>query len=219
LRVFNTGSPNLDHILKNNLLSKNDLLKKLKIPYSLEGVTNFVLCVEHPHIPDAENSGVYMSQILNILDEYGFEVIVIYPNNDPGNDAIIQEIEKFQNNHRFHIFKNLDRKIYLSVMKHCLFMIGNSSSGIVESAAFNLPVINIGPRNYNRECSENVLNVENNTEKIRFAINKVISEDFMEKCNSIKNKYGNMDSGRKIVEILEEIELDFKLIDKKFVLR
>ena len=44
-------------------------------------------------------------------------------------------------------------------------MIGNSSSGIIESSSFELPVLNIGDRQKGRVQSYNVINVSYNEKK------------------------------------------------------
>ena len=49
---------------------------------------------------------------------------------------------------------NLEPEEYLTILKECKFMIGNSSSGIIEAASFKIPVINLGTRQNGREQSK-----------------------------------------------------------------
>ena len=68
---------------------------------------------------------------------------------DNDYDIIVSEIKNYikKNKSIKNIFiKNSGIDNYINLLKNCDFMIGNSSSGIVEAASFNLPVINIGDR-------------------------------------------------------------------------
>ncbi len=218
-RVHCVGSPVIDSIVEDNLLSKNELCERLGLPSQILGNEDIVLCVQHPSVAEAKKSGHYMKDTLACLERLGKHVILVYPNNDPGSDLIITEIKKIEGNPLFTIYRNLERVVYLSVMKYALFMIGNSSSGIIESTTFHLPVVNIGVRNLNREASENVINVSYGIVPIWNGIQKALSSEFRQFCQHVQNKYGDGTTSKQIVQILENIEINYKLLDKKFVLR
>ncbi len=215
-RVFNTGSPEIDYSFKKPLMTKSELLHELKIA-NLTIQNQYILCVQHPSIYQSEKSGIQMQNILQNLKKMKTDVIIIYPNNDPGNNLIIEEIESVKKDPHFHVFKNLSRRIYLSLMKHAWFMIGNSSSGIIESAIFNLPVLNVGIRNNKRECSQNVFTVSNSKNEIWKGINYIKSDEFNLKCKNLINLYGDGNASLKIVEILKKIPFDDRLYFKKFI--
>ena len=93
-------------------------------------------------------------------------------------------------------------------------LIGNSSSGIVESTLFNTPVINFGIRQKGRESGPNVVHMENPTSTEIFrAVTKLISQKRNKKKITI---YGDGKASKRIVERLEQIHLDKKLIQKEF---
>lgn len=210
-RIHLVGSPGLDMIFNETLLNKEEICNE----FNLEINQKIVLCVYHPYIIEKEKAGEQMGLILKILKDMNLQTIIIYPNNDPGCDLIIKEIESMKNTQKFLIFKNLERKLYLSLLKHSDLLIGNSSSGIIESPVFNLPVINLGNRNRGRETGENVINVFFDHTKITEAVNKALSNDFKNFCKTVKNPYGKGKASEKIVKILEEIEINKKLLIKK----
>lgn len=215
-RVFNVGAPGLEMILKEELLDKKVILKKLGFREDKE----FILCVFHPSIASENKSGIYMRRILESLIRKEFNIIIIYPNNDPGNEMIINEIKKVQENPEIRIFKNLPRKVYLSIMKYSKFMIGNSSSGIIESAIFHLPTINIGLRNLNRDCSENVIFIGYKKSEISNAINKVTSAEFINFCKTVPNIYDGKNCSTQIFKIISKYtDKKKKLLNKKFITR
>ncbi|MEX2681495.1 MAG: UDP-N-acetylglucosamine 2-epimerase [Candidatus Sigynarchaeota archaeon] len=218
-RVFNTGSPNLDSMREENLLEKNELIRNLGLENKLNVSDPMVLCVFHPPILNHVYSGKYAREMFECLKRLDLHVISIYPNNDPGSELIIQELVRLENEPKFHVYRNLSRKVYLSLMKHAMFMIGNSSSGIIESAFFHLPVVNIGDRNLDREASDNVINVKQDIESIWKGILLATSKDFIEKCSRVENKYGDGTAGKKIAAILQKFQDFGSLLKKDFVIR
>ena len=100
-------------------------------------------------------------------------------------------------------FENLPRFEYLNLLKNCEFIIGNSSSGIIESATFNKACINIGRRQNKRLCASNVVHVKQITEKnILNAIKKVKTKSFISNLKKVKNPYGDGKASKKIINIL-----------------
>lgn len=210
-RVFNVGAPNLDNLRKQRYLSKQELAKK----FNLDINKKWFLFIQHP--APLENVSVKNQIIpsLKVMSKYDAEKIIIYPNSDTGSDIIIEEISKYKNKKNYHINKNLSRIIYLSLFSHCDLLLGNSSSGVIESGYFKLPVINIGGRQLGRECGKNVLHVDYNEKEIHEAIRLSFSEKFKEAIVKIKNPYGNGVAGKKIVQILENTAFNLKLLIKK----
>ncbi len=210
-RIHLVGSTTIDNILKVKLLSRNELCKKLNLKMD----EKIILCLQHPNIYESEKAGEQMALTLKILRELNLQAVIIYPNNDLGSELIIEEIERNRNHPKFRIFKNLERKIYLSLLKHSDLMVGNSSSGLIETPYFHLPVVNIGSRNENREKANNVINVNFDEQQLKKAILTALSPEFREKCNSIKNPYGDGTAAEKIIKVLENLEINEKLLNKK----
>ena len=89
-------------------------------------------------------------------------------------------------------------------MKNCQILLGNSSSGIVESCTFNIPTVNLGERQKGKLIPSNVINCEFdffNLHKLLISILKKI------KKKKIKNPYGDGKSGKRIVKLLSKINL------------
>ena len=101
-------------------------------------------------------------------------------------------------------------------MKSGLAMVGNSSSGIIEAASFNLPVINIGQRQKGRLHSYNVINCDSNKSSIVNAINKAISSKFKDSLIGMQNPYGDGDASKRIISVLKSIKIDRFLTMKSF---
>ena len=210
-RIFNTGAPCLDTILSFDPLSREELSEQCKIPADQD----FLLLVQHAVSTESELAVEQFRETLKAVEGIEMAKAIIYPNSDAGGLAIIEEIKKLKGKDNFYIFKSLPHQVYLSLMKHCRILVGNSSSGIIESSSFKIPVVNIGIRQEGRERAGNVLDVDHYAEEISSAIEKGLSEDFRWTLEEVENPYGNGGTGKKIAGILAEVELDKKLIQKK----
>jgi len=91
----------------------------------------------------------------------------------------------------------------LALLTNCEFIIGNSSSGILEAPTFGKPAVNIGRRQADRYRGKNVIDCEYNSESISSSIQKARTESFKILCSQAKNPYGNGDSSQQILSILE----------------
>lgn len=210
-RIVLVGSPTIDQIIQEHFQSKENIYEKFDLDIS----EKIILCVQHPYIFEAELSGERMKIILKVLKDLDLQTIIIYPNNDPGSELIIKEIESNRNVQKFRIYKNLERNDYLSLLKTVDLLIGNSSGGLIESPIFKLPVVNIGDRNRGRESGINVIDIPPEYSKIKDGVIKGLSDKFKSICGNVKNPYGEGNASELIVKKLEELQIDEKLLKKK----
>lgn len=212
-RIHMVGSPTIDKINleKKKLISKEDICKDFKFTR----YEKLVLCIQHPYIFEADLAGSQIKTTLDVLKKLSLQTIIIYPNNDPGSDLIIKEIESNRDVQNFRIRKNLERKVYLSLLNNVDLLIGNSSGGLIESPMFKLPVVNIGDRNRGRESGDNVINVAPVYSEIEKGVSKAFSDEFKAFCKMVKNPYGDGKASDRIIKILENLEINMKLMKKR----
>ena len=107
--------------------------------------------------------------------------IILYPNNDPGSEIILNEIKKInKSNKNFRILPSMRFEYYLTLLKNSKFIIGNSSSGIMEAPICGIPTINIGNRQYRRAKIDSINNCN-------FDIDDILSK--IKYCSKIGKKY------------------------------
>ena len=197
--VFNVGCPSIDAILQ---VSDNpDILKK----YNLS--KDFYIMLQHPVTSEIHESENQITHTLDAIIESEIEALVVLPNNDAGFSKIMSKIKT--SNLKF--VETLSIADYVNLLKRSSGLIGNSSSGIHETATFNIPTINIGTRQQGRLRSNNVIDVDYNKNEILNAIlesKKLIGKEF-------KKIYGDGDSSEKIVELLKTIEIGNHVIQKQ----
>jgi len=156
-----------------------------------------------------------MNSILKTLRSFDLQTVIIYPNNDLGSREILSVIKKYEKEKKFKIFTNLSHLEYTSLLKYSDVLIGNSSSGIIESPSLGIPVINVGTRNLNRESAKNVIFVNAKAGSIKSALKKSLYDTgFRQKAMQCLNPYGNGNASDKILKKLIKIKIDKKLLKK-----
>ena len=201
--VLSVGAPGIDNIVNMNLLNKDDLENELE--WKFNEVT--ALFTFHPETLSAVDTRKEIKRILKVISDSNINILFTYANADDGGKVINNEIEEFasKDKKKYLVVKNLGQLKYLSAMKHLDFVIGNTSSGIIEAASFQKPVINIGNRQLGRLQSGNV--IDSTIDQLKESMNKVTSEIFIEHCKDVVNIYGDGDASHRIVNSLESQNL------------
>lgn len=210
-RINTVGAPGLDTALNADLLDKDEVENKFKIDLK----EPLLLVVQHSVSTQPEKAEDQIEETLKAIKELSYQTIIIYPNADAGGRKIIKKIKEYEKFSFIRTYENLSHKEYLSLLDYGDVLVGNSSSGIIESPSFNLPVVNIGIRQDGRECAENIIDVNHDKEKIKESIKRCLfDEEFKKKVNNCKNPYGEGEASKKIVNILDKISIDDKLLQK-----
>ena len=170
-----------------------------------------------------EQAGAQMRQTLDALGEFDAQIALIYPNADAGGKQMVEVIREYEEAGEnrfgggdFKIFENLSRRRYLGLLDAADAMVGNSSSGIIEAPSFGTPVVDVGPRQDGRERAENVESVPHETDAIREAIDAALHDEAVRRraaeCDSPYDEGG---AATRIVDRLESLELDDRLLEKR----
>ena len=211
-RVFNVGAPQLDELIELKKVKNKSVLDQFNINQN----EKFFLIIFHPVLYDLKSASTQINLILESLERYDYKKVLIYPNIDTGNSKIIKIIEKFKNKKDYKIVKNLNRIHFLTLLKYASILVGNSSAGILEAPTFKTPVLNIGNRQRGRIQANNIVNTDFNKKKIIQSINYILNnKNYKKNLKKCKNLYGNGGSSKKIIEILKNIKLNQKLLDKE----
>ncbi|MBK4727346.1 UDP-N-acetylglucosamine 2-epimerase [Pantoea agglomerans] len=198
-RVLNVGAVGLDHIVKTQLYS----LEELQASLGFELCSPFFVVTYHPVTLADEPAEESFKALLNALDQFPkHQVILTYPNADDGGRAIIPLLEQYAAAAPQRVFAipSLGYKRYLSAVKFSAAVIGNSSSGIIEVPSLGVPTIDIGQRQQGRLAAESVLHCEANAESISMAIERALSPMNQ---RMFVNPYGAGDASSQIVDSLK----------------
>lgn len=197
--IFVIGSPDLDIMLSDKLPTLEEAKKRYDIAYD-----KYSIFVYHPVTTEIEDLKENVIEVLEALILSNRNYIVIYPNNDLGSSIIFNEIDRrLSNNSRFKIFPSIRFEYFLTLLKYCDFMVGNSSAGIRETEVYGKVSINIGTRQNGRYLGENIINVKEYKEDIVKAINKV---DEVKDLIDLKMNFGNGNSYKEFYNIITKDE-------------
>ena len=106
---------------------------------------------------------------------------------------------------------------YLTLLENCLFIIGNSSSGIMEAPYFDIKAINIGNRQNNRYGLGKCVNINYSKLKIIKSVKDILKNNKKIKFDKRKiNIFGNGNSSLKILKIFRSKVLDKQKIQKNY---
>lgn len=212
-RVYNVGSTSVDNILNDTLLTKKEALASIGL-----SECKYVLCTYHPVTLEKTSSLNEIKQLVKVLSKLDCEVIITKSNADLGGGSINQYLddaaEKYKN---VHVYTSLGRLRYLSIMKYAECVIGNSSSGIVETPVFQIPTVNIGNRQKGRFRADSVIDASLTDGKLEEIIAYALSKEGKAMAMKAINPYGDGHAAEKIVnKALELISNDID-IQKTFV--
>lgn len=210
-RIHQVGAPALDTILKVAPLSRAKLARRYNLPEDRP----WFLVLQHSVTTESEIAGEQFAETLAALDAFDVEKIFVFPNSDAGGLQIMALLDRIKDEPGNHVYASLPHRDFLSLMNHCSVMLGNSSSGIIESSSFKIPVVNIGIRQEGRERADNVIDVGHDRQAIETAVDEVLSDEFQAKLAGVTNPYGDGKSTERIMEVLTTIELEKTLIQKK----
>ncbi len=198
-KVFNFGSTGIDNIVKLSHLSKEIALKKIGL-----NECKYALCTYHPVTMEDEAPEVMIDEFICAIKEYPqIKFIITKANSDFGGEKINRILEeKVKYIENIHVFSSLGSELYLSLMKHAEFVLGNSSSGILETPFFGIPTINIGDRQRGRLQSKSIINCGSHTSDILNAINVACSDNFRGKLVTGQSPYG---TGKAAYQIAKKI--------------
>lgn len=206
-RVFNTGAVGLDNILSLSAISQDDLEDDLGIDLSKQTF----LVTYHPVTLSNKPPRESVLELINALEHFeDSNFIFTHPNSDTNGREIVAPIEAFvaRNKERSILVESLGVRRYLSVMKLAAGVIGNSSSGIIETPSFGIPTINIGTRQKGRVQADSVLNCEEISAEITAAIVKSQSSEFLKIAKACVSPYGDGKAAGRIAKEIEQASLD-----------
>jgi len=205
--VYTVGGLGVDASVDQVLLSRAQLETELDIKFRKINA----LVTYHPETLSEMHPKKQIDNLLQVLKAYP-ECLFIFTqsNSDSEGNIINQQISHFvSENENAKFFPSLGIVRYLSTMRICDAVIGNSSSGLLEAPTFKVGTVNIGDRQTGREKATSVVDVANNPIEINSALQTVLSKDFKKSLKRCVNPYGDGGASKRIIQILKT--LDFPL--------
>jgi UDP-hydrolysing UDP-N-acetyl-D-glucosamine 2-epimerase len=210
-RVHCAGAPSLDHLRRSKLLSRQELEAELGIRLSQPAI----VIGYHP-TTIARDTTREAGALFGALARVPGQLLFCYPNADAGSRWLIERARSFREERPdVHIFVNLAPLTYWSLLRQANLLLGNSSSGIMEAASFELPAVNVGMRQRGRERGCNVMDAEATVESIADCVQRASNPQFRRSLRGIENPYGDGRAAQRIVSVLASVPLGEELLIKR----
>lgn len=177
--IFVIGSPDIDIMISKDLPSIQEVKKHYNIKF-----TNYAIGVLHSVTTDLINFKRYAKIFSKSIGKSKKNFVLIYPNNDFGNKCIFKEYEKLNKLKNIRILPSMRFEYYLTLLKNSNFIIGNSSSGIMEAPIYGVPSVNLG----NRQNKRSNLRTIHNINFVENKILKLVNYFFRKKTKYKKRK-------------------------------
>lgn len=212
-RVYMVGGLGVDAIQRQTLLGREELEQSLGHPL---GRRNFLVTF-HPVTLENATSASQMAELLAALESLeDTNLVFTMPNADTDGRVLIELINEFvATNANARAWTSLGQLRYLSCLRYFDAVVGNSSSGLAEAPSFRIATINIGDRQRGRLKATSVIDCEPERHAIRAAIEKSTTDEFRRVLQGTTNPYGDGGAGKRIVDVLESVQLD-GVLKKRF---
>ena len=198
-RVFNVGSLGVENIRKLKLLDRDELQKELGIDLSKP----YCVCTFHPETLEPDKTIDHLYELIGALDKVNNQAIIFTGSNaDSKGKKINQIIKSFvdERRSRTYFFLNLGQLKYLSLLKYAQFVVGNSSSGIIEAPALGIPTINIGSRQNGRVKPQSVFDSKPQKDEILKTITYVLENSSKLSGKSLDSLFKGDDVAKRIYD-------------------
>lgn len=206
------GNISLDNYTIGNYARKNELINDLQIQDQII----FLLTYHPSQYINAEDNLQIFKYIISDLSKFHNYTVITYPNNDPGGELIIEYLDSLQPRENIKVYKNLGIRKYLGLLKEfdCI-VIGNSSSGLFETAYTGTPTINIGDRQIDRPKARNVIDIDiKDLEILKSQLSSIIT-NYSEIKNLNLQDRGFFGLGKSSETIMNQINNFFTLTKEK----
>jgi len=212
-RVHRVGAPSLDHLVRRTLPGRAAVEARLGLP--LRPPT--VLVVVHP-VTLARDTLREADALFAALEALPHQVLFCFPNADAGSRALVARARAFCGARAGSgLFVNLNPVDYWALLKQADLLLGNSSSGIMETATLGIPAVDVGLRQRGRERARNVLDAAPERDAILAAVARALDPAFRASLEGLENPYGDGHASERIVRLLAEAPLGEALLHKKAV--
>jgi UDP-N-acetylglucosamine 2-epimerase (non-hydrolysing)/GDP/UDP-N,N'-diacetylbacillosamine 2-epimerase (hydrolysing) len=211
-RVFNVGSPGLDHLRRRPLLDRTALEAALEAPL---GERNLLITF-HPLTLESDYGAAEFDELLAALESLDPVVRLWFtqPNADAGGRAMASTLRSWvtANKARAQLYASLGQLRYLSLMAEVNAVVGNSSSGLYEAPSLGVASVDIGDRQRGRLAAASVLHCAGERGAIGEAIARAMGFD----SRDVVNPYGDGQASGRIIDVLRSLPGGAGLLRKSF---
>lgn len=214
-RVFHVGAMGVENALNTEWMSVQELEESIRFELG----ERYAVGTFHPVTLETAAAEYQAGELLAALDKRrDIRYLFTKANADADGRVINRILEEYAECHEhFCLIDSLGTRRYLSAVKHSAFVIGNSSSGLIEAPSFGIPTVNIGDRQRGRTAGKTVIHCRPDRHSIGEAMAQAMDASFRESLKDAGNPYGDGRTSEKIMDIVKDFFVNNQIdIKKKF---
>ncbi|KQL47280.1 hypothetical protein AN963_16460 [Brevibacillus choshinensis] len=211
-RVFTVGSAGIDRLRTEPTLSVEEIAGQLG-----EGVTkDYIVLIYHPLNSNVTQAVAELRICIEQCIQTGLDIFIGSPNSDPGSQDIVKVLHEYTHHPQVHLYKNLERNLFVNLLRNAKCLVGNSSLAVHEAPFLCLPSVNVGERQKGRISGKNVQFVPANEKEVWNALQKALYDhEYISELEKDQFIYGDGFMVEKSLQILSSLPPREKLLAKK----
>jgi UDP-hydrolysing UDP-N-acetyl-D-glucosamine 2-epimerase len=210
-RVTWTGAPSLDHLRRSTRSGRRQLEATMELK-----ISDRVCVVAYHPVTLHRETTTELNALFTALVSWRHQIVFCFPNADAGSSEIVRWTEAFcAQRDNANLYVNLDHLTYWALLEHAELLVGNSSSGIMETPSLQLPTVDVGERQWGRTRACNVVHASAAADDISAAMRRVTTSEFRDTLKGLVNPYGNGWASERIVKILNNAPAREVLLRKR----
>lgn len=212
-RIHQAGAPSLDHLRHSLIPGRPELERALG--RKLDSDNNLTIVAYHP-VTLLEDTTTEAAELFKALQHVDGDIVFCWPNADTGSRRLMREARSFcASRPRASVHVNLEATLYWGLLREAKMLVGNSSSGIMETASLGLPTVNLGFRQAGRLRAANVIDALPDHADINRALARAADPTFRTSLRTMKNPYGDGNAGSTMAQVLAELPATDILLRKR----
>jgi GDP/UDP-N,N'-diacetylbacillosamine 2-epimerase (hydrolysing) len=200
--VFQIGAIGIENLIKEKKYSLTEINRILNLQLKSK---QYSIVTFHPETLSNVDYKAQITTILSVCRSFPeLNFVFTKSNADDGGNLINKFLEK-----NIHLLKNcflfdsLGSKMYHSLLKNALFVMGNSSSGLIEAPSFNIFTLNLGNRQQGRPRAKTIIDCSIEYNEIRYSILRIINDK--NSTMIVNNPFGDGNTSYKFLNHMNNI--------------
>jgi UDP-hydrolysing UDP-N-acetyl-D-glucosamine 2-epimerase len=202
-RIWVIGNPALDRFVSTPLVDRASVMRSMGCP----GWDRYCVVIFHPILGHEATAAEGMRNIIDSLKQLDIRAFVSLPNVDTGNREIMAELSRHADDENIHVYSNVERSLFINLLRHADVLIGNSSAGLLEAPIVPLAVVNVGPRQRGRLAADNVIFCDIDKQSVIDAVTRAKSAEFQAKLSGITSPYGAGRTVQLALDLIQSLDL------------
>jgi GDP/UDP-N,N'-diacetylbacillosamine 2-epimerase (hydrolysing) len=211
-RIKTVGNPGLDRLRCERPVPMKKLIKSA----GPAAAKNYVILIYHAVSSGLKVAPQEFSLCIESCLATGLDIFIGAPNSDPGYGELLKITQRYAKNPQVHLYNNLPRSEFVSLLKGAKAIVGNSSLGILEASFIGVPCVNVGQRQRERLAGVNVQFVDANAHDVMQALTRALfDKKYRAQVKKAKSPYGDGHMVEKAMKFIRALPSRQRLLDKR----